>query len=139
MGVHRAGLGRAQARRDGTRPEDRGGPRFRSALPGAGEGGVRGGYGAVIYEVFRKERRGQPFEHAGSIVAPDADFAEMWAREQYGRRAESVALWLVPRDAIRDVEDWADEFGLKYRRVDGYSIKARLKEARERAGTAGPG
>jgi hypothetical protein len=42
----------------------------------------------------------------------------------------------VPRDQIRDVEDWADEFDLKYRRVDGYSIKARLKEARERAGTA---
>jgi hypothetical protein len=45
----------------------------------------------------------------------------------------------VPRDAIHDVEDWADEFDLKYRRVDGYSIKARLKEARERAGTAGTG
>jgi phenylacetate-CoA oxygenase PaaH subunit len=93
----------------------------------------------VIYEVFRQERRGQPFEHAGSVEAPDADFAETWAREQYGRRGESVALWLVPRDAIRDVEHWADEFGLKYRRVDGYSIKARLKEARERAGTAGAG
>ena len=87
----------------------------------------------MIYEVFRQERRGQPFEHAGSVEAPDADFAEAWAREQYGRRGESVALWLVPRDAIRDVEDWADEFDLKYRRVDGYSIKARLKEARERA------
>jgi phenylacetate-CoA oxygenase PaaH subunit len=93
----------------------------------------------VIYEVFRKERRGQPFEHAGSVAAPDADFAETWAREQYGRRGESVALWLVPRDAIRDVDDWADEFDLKYRRVDGYSIKTRLKEARERAGTAGAG
>ena len=86
-----------------------------------------------IYEVFRRERKGQPFEHAGSVEAPDADFAEAWAREQYGRRGESVALWLVPREAIRDVEDWADEFDLKYRRVDGYSIKARLKEARERA------
>ena len=92
-----------------------------------------------VWEVFRKEKRGSAFEHAGSVVAPDADFAEAWAREQYGRRGESVALWLVPRDAIRDVEDWADEFDLKYRRVDGYSIKARLKEARERAGTAGPG
>jgi hypothetical protein len=39
----------------------------------------------------------------------------------------------VPRDAIRTVEHWADEFEPKYRRVDGYSIKARLKEARERA------
>jgi phenylacetate-CoA oxygenase PaaH subunit len=87
----------------------------------------------VIYEVFRQERRGQPFEHAGSVVAPDAGLAEFWAREQYGRRGESVALWLVPRSAIHEVSGWADEFDLKYRRVDGYSIKARLKEARERA------
>jgi ring-1,2-phenylacetyl-CoA epoxidase subunit PaaB len=86
-----------------------------------------------VFEVFRQERRGQPFEHAGSVVAPDAEFAETWAREQYGRRGESVALWLVPREAIHVVEHWADEFDLKYRRVDGYSIKVRLKEARERA------
>ena len=93
----------------------------------------------MIWEVFRQDRKGQPFEHAGSIEAPDAAFADAYAREQYGRRGESVALWLVPRDAIRDVEDWADEFDLKYRRVDGYSIKARLKEARERASAAGAG
>jgi len=40
----------------------------------------------VIYEVFRQERKGQAFEHAGSVVAPDTEFAEAWAREQYGRR-----------------------------------------------------
>jgi phenylacetate-CoA oxygenase PaaH subunit len=90
----------------------------------------------MIWEVFRCERKGQPFEHAGSVDAPNAEFAEAWAREQYGRRGESVALWLAPRDAIRRVTDWSDEFDLKYRRVDGYSIKARLKEARERAGAA---
>ena len=93
----------------------------------------------MIYEIFRRERRGQPFEHAGSVVAPDIEFAEAWAREQYGRRGESEALWLVPRDAIHAVEGWADEFDLKYRRVDGYSIKARLKEARERAAAPGAG
>ncbi len=87
----------------------------------------------VIWEIFRQDRKGQPFEHAGSVQAPDAEFAEAWAREQYGRRGESVALWLVPRDAVHVVDDWADEFDLKYRRVDGYSIKARLKEAREQA------
>ena len=90
----------------------------------------------MIYEVFRQERKGQPFAHAGSIVAPDAAFADAWAREQFGRRGESEGLWLVPRDAVHQVTEWADEFDLKYRRVDGYSIKARLKEARERAGTA---
>jgi 1,2-phenylacetyl-CoA epoxidase PaaB subunit len=84
----------------------------------------------TVYEVFRQERKGQPFAHAGSVEAPDAAFADAWAREQYG---ESAALWLVPRGSIHAVTDWADEFDLKYRRVDGYSIKARLKEARERA------
>ena len=89
-----------------------------------------------VWEVFRKEKRGAAFEHAGSVVAPDADFAEAWAREQYGRRGESAALWVVPRDAIREIEDFPDELGRNYHRVDGYSLKVKLKEARERAGTA---
>ena len=84
----------------------------------------------MIYEVFRQDRKGAAFEHAGSVVADDARFAEVYAREQYGRRGESVALWLVPRDAVHVVDEWADEFDLKYRRVDGYTIKVRLKEAR---------
>ena len=87
-----------------------------------------------VFEVFRQERKGQAFQHAGSIPAPDAAFAEAWAREQYGRRGESVALWLVSREEIQRVEDFPDEFDLKYRRVDGYSLKTRLKEARVRAG-----
>jgi phenylacetate-CoA oxygenase PaaH subunit len=86
----------------------------------------------MIWEIFRQDRKGQAFEHAGSVEAPDSEFAEAWAREQYGRRGESIALWLVPRDAIHSVTEWSDEFDLKYRRVDGYSIKGRLKEARER-------
>ena len=90
----------------------------------------------MIYEVFRQERKGQPFEHAGSVVAPDASFAEAYAHEQYGRRGESAALWVVPRDAIREIEDFPDELGRNYHRVDGYSLKVKLKEARERAGTA---
>jgi phenylacetate-CoA oxygenase PaaH subunit len=93
----------------------------------------------VIFEVFRQEKKGQAFAHAGSVEAPDANFAEAWAREQYGRRGESEALWLVPRTALHEVHDFPDEFDLKYRRVDGYSLKARLKEARERAGTSAPG
>ena len=90
----------------------------------------------MIFEVFRQEKKGQAFAHAGSVEAPDAAFAEAWAREQYGRRGESVALWLVRRDALHEVHDFPDEFDLKYRRVDGYSLKVRLKEARERASLA---
>ena len=90
----------------------------------------------LVFEVFRRERAGAPMQHAGSVVAPDRRFAEVYAREQYGRRGESTALWLVPREAVDEIEDFVDEFDLKYRRVDGYSIKERLKEARAAAENA---
>jgi phenylacetate-CoA oxygenase PaaH subunit len=100
-------------------------------------GAPRGaGKSGLIYEVFRQERKGQAFEHAGSIDAPDERFAETYAREQYGRRGESAALWVVPRAAIHEIEDFVDELERNYHRVDGYSLKTKLKEARERAGSA---
>jgi phenylacetate-CoA oxygenase PaaH subunit len=89
----------------------------------------------VIWEVFRQEREGQPFQHGGSLEAPDLRFAEIYAREVYGRRNESEALWIVPRETVAEVREpyVADVFDRDYRRVDGYSIKVKLKEARERA------
>jgi phenylacetate-CoA oxygenase PaaH subunit len=99
----------------------------------AGRSGV-----AVVWEVFRQERKGVAFEHAGSVDAPDEAFARAYAHEQYGRRGESVCLWVVPRESILEVEDFVDELNRNYHRVDGYSLKAKLKEARERAGTSVP-
>jgi phenylacetate-CoA oxygenase PaaH subunit len=90
----------------------------------------------VIWEVFRQERKGQPFQHAGSLEAPDFQFAEIYARDFYGRRNESVALWVVPRGDIEEIEEFSDELGRNYHRVDGYSLKEKLREARDRAGTA---
>jgi phenylacetate-CoA oxygenase PaaH subunit len=92
----------------------------------------------VIYEVFRQEREGHPFQHGGSLEAPNLVFAEAYAREFYGRRHESFALWVVPRDAVHELREPCvdDVFDRDYRRVDGYSLKVKLKEARERAGTA---
>ena len=87
----------------------------------------------MIFEVFRQERKGQAFEHAGSVDAPDTAFAEAYAHEQYGRRGESAALWVVPRDAIHEIEDFVDELGRNYHRVDGYPLKEKLGRARELA------
>ena len=89
-----------------------------------------------VFEVFQQAREGQAFTHGGNVLAPDIEMAALYAREFYGRRQESHRIWVVPRDAVHAIEEFPDEFDLKYRRVDGYSIKARLKEARERAGTA---
>jgi phenylacetate-CoA oxygenase PaaH subunit len=93
---------------------------------------------SVIWEVFRQERPGAAFQHGGALEAPDREFAEAYAREFYGRRNESVTLWVVPRDAILEVDEpyVADVFDRDYRRVDGYSLKVRLREARERAGAS---
>ena len=90
----------------------------------------------MIWEIFRQEKKGAAFAHAGSVDAPNEEFARAFAHEQYGRRQESVALWVVPREAISEVRDFFDELDKTYHRVDGYSLKAKLKEARERAGTA---
>jgi phenylacetate-CoA oxygenase PaaH subunit len=92
----------------------------------------------VIFEVFRQERQGQAFQHAGSFDAPDSTFAETYAREFYGRRGESEALWVVPRTEIAEIGEFVDELERNYHRVDGYSLKAKLGLARERAGTAPP-
>jgi 1,2-phenylacetyl-CoA epoxidase PaaB subunit len=90
----------------------------------------------VIWEVFRQERVGQPPEHAGSLDAPTRAFAEWYAREFYGRRGESAALWIVPREAVVEIQDFVDELDRNYHRVDGYSLKSKLGLARERAGRA---
>jgi len=89
---------------------------------------------SLIFEVFRQEKKGAAFAHAGSVEAPDATFAHAYAHEQYGRRQESEALWVVPRDAIHEVHDFHDELHQTYHRVDGYPLKEKLRLARERAG-----
>ncbi len=90
----------------------------------------------MIYEIFRQERKGQPFQHAGSLDAPDRAFAETYAKEFYGRRGESEALWVIPRESILEIEEFVDELNRNYHRVDGYSLKEKLKEARARAASA---
>ena len=47
---------------------------------------------------------------------------------------ESVALRAVPRDEIHVIEEFPDEFDLKYRRVDGYLDQGAAEGTRARAG-----
>ena len=93
-----------------------------------------------VYEVFRREREGGPMQHAGNLLAPDAELARHYAREFYARRQESVRLWIVPRAAIRDLDDpdlLQPPFDRSFKKPAGYSteIKAKLATARARTGT----
>jgi len=85
------------------------------------------------YEVFRRERHAEPLEHAGSIEAPDDALALVYARQVFGRRGESDLLWVVPREAVLVTPGPERSFDPDYRRVDGYSIKGKLRAAREAA------
>ena len=49
------------------------------------------------FEVFRQEKDGDPMIHGGNVMAPDAELAMHYAREMFGRRQESVRLWVVRR------------------------------------------
>jgi phenylacetate-CoA oxygenase PaaH subunit len=93
-----------------------------------------------VYEVFRREREGGAMQHAGNLLAPDPELASHYAREFYGRRQESVRLWIVPRAAIVDLDDpdlLQPPFDRSFKKPAGYSteIKAKLATARARAGT----
>jgi phenylacetate-CoA oxygenase PaaH subunit len=97
-----------------------------------------------VYEVFRREREGGPMQHAGNLLAPDPELASHYAREFYGRRQESVRLWIVPRAAIVDLDDpdlLQPPFDRSFKKPAGYSteIKAKLAQARSRAGTGKAG
>jgi ring-1,2-phenylacetyl-CoA epoxidase subunit PaaB len=87
------------------------------------------------YEVFRRERDARPLEHAGSLEAPDDRLATVYARQIFGRRGESELLWVVAREDVIVTPGPQPELDRSYRRVDGYSIKSKLRRARELAGT----
>jgi ring-1,2-phenylacetyl-CoA epoxidase subunit PaaB len=53
-----------------------------------------------LWEVFTQEKPGAPFEHAGSLRAPDKEIALLNARDVYSRRNEAINIWVVPADAI---------------------------------------
>ena len=53
-----------------------------------------------LWEVFTQSKSGAPFEHAGSLHAPDAEMALQNARDLYTRRGEASCIWVVPAAAI---------------------------------------
>ncbi len=53
-----------------------------------------------LWEIFTQGAHGEPFEHAGSLHATDAEHAMQNARDVYARRGEAVNLWVVPSTAI---------------------------------------
>lgn len=87
--------------------------------------------GDPIYEVFIQPAHHRPLEHAGSVVAATPDMALILARENFLRRGEAVALYVVRRDHLHgvtvgsDPDFFARELDRSYREASGYPENAR--------------
>jgi ring-1,2-phenylacetyl-CoA epoxidase subunit PaaB len=93
------------------------------------------------WEVFRREKDGDPMRHGGSVMAPDALLATNYARELYGRRQESVRLWIVRRADIVDLDDpdlLQPPLDRSFKKPGGYVMRDKLAAAREAAGQPKP-
>ena len=90
------------------------------------------------WEVFRQEKEGDPMKHGGSVMAPDAELAVHYARELFGRRQESIRLWVVPRTQITDLSDpdlLQPPLDRSFKKPGGYVMRDKLEQARQRAKT----
>jgi len=57
--------------------------------------------GFQVWEVFTQKKEGDIHLHAGSLSAPDASFAQQFAREHYGQDQECVSLWVGERSSFK--------------------------------------
>jgi ring-1,2-phenylacetyl-CoA epoxidase subunit PaaB len=93
------------------------------------------------WEVFRREKDGDPMRHGGSVMAPDATLALHYAREMYSRRQESVHLWVVRRGDIHDLSDLdllQPPLDRSFKKPGGYVMRDKLAAARVQSGVAKP-
>ena len=93
------------------------------------------------WEVFRQEKDGDPMRHGGAVMAPDALLAVHYAREFYGRRQESVRLWIVRRGDVVDLDDQdllQPPLDRSFKKPGGYVMREKLAAAREASGQAKP-
>ena len=160
VALHRAGLGRAADGRDEPRTDVAGtagvpaaGPRGDGLGPRHDPGRARprltvssrrrrrrpSGRRPRLepWEVFRQEKDGDPMRHGGSVMAPDAELAMHYARELFGRRQESVRLWIVRRADVIDLDDpdlLQPPLDRSFKKPGGYVMRDKLAAARERGG-----
>jgi ring-1,2-phenylacetyl-CoA epoxidase subunit PaaB len=91
------------------------------------------------WEVFRQEKEGDPMVHGGSVMAPDAELALHYAREMFGRRGESIRLWVVRRADVNVLDDpdlLQPPLDRSFKKPGGYVMRDKLVAARARTGAA---
>jgi ring-1,2-phenylacetyl-CoA epoxidase subunit PaaB len=94
----------------------------------------------VTFEVFHQGKRGKQAQHVGIVHAPSHEMALVFAKEQYGRRGTTHALWVVKTSDVfitrdEDEDMFATVPEKQFREPGAYKVrdkieglKVRLKE-----------
>lgn len=83
------------------------------------------------YQVFHQKKRGDKHVAVGVVHAPSPEMALLFAKEQYGRRGETVNLWVVNTADVlaMDYDDY-DVFATTpektYRDPAGYKVNDKI-------------
>lgn len=93
------------------------------------------------YEVFHQAKTGSRHVHVGSVHAPSHAVAVLFAKEQFGRRSQTVNMWVVKTEDIVSLSpDDADFFATTpekdFREASGYKVMQKInayKKARKEA------
>lgn len=87
------------------------------------------------FEVFHLKKRGDHPIHVGSVHAPGADLALVFAKEQFGRRLACVSLWVCKSSDIHtfsmedeDMFHSAVSDEKKYRDASGFKVRERINK-----------
>ncbi|MCC6683742.1 MAG: phenylacetic acid degradation protein [Bacteroidia bacterium] len=85
------------------------------------------------YEVFHQKKRGDQHMHVGIVHAANPEMALLFAKEQYGRRGQSVNIWVVKTREVytTDYED-SDIFDTvpekMFREAGGYKVMEKINK-----------
>jgi ring-1,2-phenylacetyl-CoA epoxidase subunit PaaB len=96
------------------------------------------------YEVFHQKKSGDRHQHVGSVHAPSADLAMIFAKEQYARRFETVNLWVVRTAdiaalALGDADMFETAKEKEYRNAEIWKVRdkiSRFKQEQQSASSA---
>ncbi len=84
------------------------------------------------FEVFHQGKSGAHHTHVGSVHAPNRELALLLAKEQYGRRGQTINLWVVnTRDVYTMSAEDSDVFATTpekgYRDVAAYMVRSKVE------------
>jgi len=85
--------------------------------------------GRTLYDVFGREKPGAPVTHLGSLEAPDAELALLYACQLFSRRGEQQDLHVEARTRQQPVPAYERVLGHHALR-DGATHSARRRLAR---------